>query len=97
MRPVPTAAPRPELPGAFTITDYNEEKVRKVMAIGTVKWFNSDKGFGFIAPEGGGQDVFAHHTNIEGGGFRVLEDGARVEFEIGPGDKGPQALHIVKL
>lgn len=61
------------------------------MAQGTVKWFNSEKGFGFIAPDGGGADVFVHYSNVVGDGYRSLEDNQRVEFEITAGQKGPQA------
>ncbi|HET8641604.1 MAG TPA: cold-shock protein [Pseudonocardiaceae bacterium] len=62
--------------------------------IGTVKWFSSDKGFGFIAPEGGGADVFAHHSSILASGFRSLEENQRVEYDVEPGTRGPQAVNI---
>jgi CspA family cold shock protein len=61
---------------------------------GTVKWFNSEKGFGFITPDGGGADVFVHYSEIQGRGFRTLEENQRVEFEIGQGTKGPQATGV---
>ena len=61
---------------------------------GTVKWFNSEKGFGFIAPDDGGADVFAHYTAIQSGGYRSLEENQRVEFEIAQGPKGLQAENI---
>src|SRR6478609_1657335 len=64
------------------------------MAQGTVKWFNSDKGYGFIAQDGGQADVFVHYSEITGAGFRNLEEGQRVEFEIGQGNKGPQATAV---
>ncbi|HKA68289.1 MAG TPA: cold-shock protein [Actinomycetes bacterium] len=64
------------------------------MAQGTVKWFNAEKGFGFIAPDGDGPDVFAHFSQITGEGYRSLEDGQRVEFEITQGRKGPEASQI---
>ncbi len=67
------------------------------MPIGTVKWFNDDKGFGFIEPEDGGRDVFAHHTEILSEGFRSLAEGDRVEFEVESGDKGPKAVKIQKV
>ena len=61
---------------------------------GTVKWFNSEKGFGFIAPDEGGADVFAHFSAIEGNGYRSLEENQRVEFEVEQGPKGLQAASI---
>ncbi len=63
---------------------------------GTVKWFNADKGFGFIEREGG-DDVFVHFTAIQGDGFKRLEEGQRVEFEVVKGNKGPQAVNVVRL
>ncbi|MET9260805.1 MULTISPECIES: cold-shock protein [Amycolatopsis] len=64
------------------------------MTEGTVKWFNSEKGFGFITPDNGGGDVFVHYSEIQGNGFRTLEENARVSFEIGQGQKGPQATSV---
>lgn len=64
------------------------------MAQGTVKWFNAEKGFGFISVDGGGQDVFAHFSAIASSGYRSLDEGQKVEFEIGQGQKGPQAENI---
>ena len=61
------------------------------MAQGVVKWFNAEKGFGFIAQDGGEGDVFVHYSEIEGRGFRTLEENQRVEFESSQGPKGPQA------
>jgi len=67
------------------------------VATGTVKWFNDQKGFGFITPEGGGDDVFVHQSNIDIAGFRTLEEGQRVEFEPGQGRKGPEATKVRPL
>ncbi|MEE2059709.1 cold-shock protein [Rhodococcus sp. NPDC060086] len=64
------------------------------MAEGTVKWFNGEKGFGFIAPADGSADVFVHFSEIQGRGFRTLEENQRVSFEIGQGQKGPQATGV---
>ncbi|MBO3745971.1 cold-shock protein [Streptosporangiaceae bacterium NEAU-GS5] len=64
------------------------------MAQGTVKWFNAEKGFGFIAPDGGEPDVFVHFSAIVGNGYRNLEDGQRVEFDVTSGPKGPQASNV---
>ncbi|HET97131.1 cold-shock protein [Desulfurivibrio sp. D14AmB] len=66
------------------------------MAEGTVKWFNDAKGYGFIAQDGG-SDVFVHHSAIEGQGFKSLQEGARVEFEIVDGPKGPAAGNVRQL
>jgi CspA family cold shock protein len=64
------------------------------MAQGTVKWFNETKGFGFITPEDGGKDLFAHYSSIQSAGFKTLQEGQRVEFVVAPGAKGPQATQI---
>jgi cold shock protein len=68
-----------------------------IVATGVVKWFNAEKGFGFIAQDDGGVDVFAHFSAISGSGYRSLDEGAKVEFEITQGQKGPQAENIRKL
>jgi CspA family cold shock protein len=65
------------------------------MATGTVKWFNSEKGFGFIEQDGGGPDVFAHYSNIAAQGFRELQEGQKVSFDVTQGQKGLQAENIV--
>jgi CspA family cold shock protein len=64
------------------------------MAQGTVKWFNSEKGFGFIAPDDGSSDLFVHYSEIQGNGFRSLDENARVEFQVGQGNRGPQATGV---
>ena len=66
------------------------------MAVGKVKWFNSEKGFGFITSEEG-KDIFVHFSAIQADGYKTLEEGQKVEFEITQGNRGPQASHIVKL
>ena len=64
---------------------------------GTVKWFNDDKGFGFITRDDGEKDVFVHHTAIQGEGFRTLSEGQKVEFDVVQGQKGPAAENVTKL
>lgn len=64
------------------------------MTTGTVKWFNDAKGFGFIVPEGGGEDVFVHHSNIQGTGFKTLAEGQSVNFEMEQGQKGWSATNV---
>lgn len=63
---------------------------------GTVKWFNDSKGYGFITPEDGGKDLFVHHTNIAGEGFKSLAEGDTVEFNVGEGPKGQHATEVTK-
>ena len=64
------------------------------MGVGAVKWFNAEKGFGFIAPDDGSADVFVHHTAIQADGYRTLQENQRVEFTAGQGQKGPQAEEV---
>ena len=64
------------------------------MAKGTVKWFNEKKGFGFITPDDGSAELFVHYSNIAAEGFRSLSDGQAVEYEVTPGQKGPQATNV---
>jgi len=67
------------------------------MATGTVKWFNDSKGFGFITPDGGGEDLFAHFSAIQNSGFKTLAENQKVEFEVTTGPKGKQAANIRPL
>ena len=67
------------------------------MAQGTVKWFNAEKGFGFITQDDGGVDVFVHYSAVEGGGYRSLDEGQRVEYVVTQGQKGPQAERVTSL
>jgi cold shock protein len=67
------------------------------MATGTVKWFNDSKGFGFIKPDEGGKDLFVHYSNVAGGGFKSLVEGAKVDFEPAEGEKGPVATNVVQI
>ena len=64
------------------------------MATGTVKWFNDAKGYGFIAPDEGGKDLFVHHSNSAGDGFKTLAENAKVEYEAREGSKGPEAANV---
>jgi CspA family cold shock protein len=67
------------------------------MAQGTVKWFSDDKGYGFITPDEGGEDLFVHHTGISGGGFKSLDEGAKVSYEATQGQKGMQADNVSRV
>ena len=67
------------------------------MAKGSVKWFNDQKGYGFIVPEDGGKDLFVHHTNIQMNGFKTLKEGQKVEFDAAEGKKGPEATNVKPL
>lgn len=64
------------------------------MATGTVKWFNDDKGYGFVTPDDEGNDLFVHHSGIDGGGFKSLAEGAKVSYDAEAGDKGPKAVNV---
>ena len=64
------------------------------MPLGMVKWFDGEKGYGFITPDDGGEDVFVHHTGIVGSGFKSLEEGQKVTYEVGQGRRGPQAQNV---
>ena len=88
--PIPTGVGSHPLRGASS-------KESASMTTGVVKWFNADKGYGFITPDDGSADVFAHFSNIEANGFRSLDEGEKVEFEITQGPKGLQAEHIGKI
>ena len=67
------------------------------MATGTVKWFNDDKGFGFITPDESGKDLFVHYSGIATDGFRSMPEGARVSYEAEAGDRGPKAVNVQRL
>ena len=67
------------------------------MATGTVKWFSDDKGFGFIVPDDGSKDVFVHHSQISGSGFKTLAEGAKVSYETEAGPKGPSATQVTPI
>jgi CspA family cold shock protein len=88
-----TLAQRRRAEQSFNNSHSIESKRSAVMAQGTVKWFNSEKGYGFISQESG-PDLFVHYSEIDGAGFRSLDEGQRVEFELGQGQKGPQATAV---
>jgi CspA family cold shock protein len=87
---------RPLDEGGFSLIRPKEEKggLRYMPQQGTVKWFNDEKGYGFISPDDGGEDLFVHYTGIAGSGFRSLEEGARVSYEATRGKKGMQAENV---
>lgn len=77
---------------------HQDRDKENVMSKGIVKWFNADKGFGFITPEDGSKDLFVHHSEIQAGGqYATLADGQAVEFEVGEGQKGPCANKVVAV
>jgi cold shock protein len=67
------------------------------MATGTVKWFNDEKGYGFITPDEGDRDLFVHHTGINGSGFKTLQENTKVSYDEESGDKGPKAVNVTKI
>jgi len=99
------ASTRPGLPGRLAVAITrgahtclpNDGLQEKYMAEGTVKWFNADKGYGFIAPDDGTADVFVHHSAIQADGFRSLQENQRVTYTAGRGQKGPQAEEVRPL
>ena len=72
----------------------HQESIYMTTQTGTVKWFNESKGYGFITPDGGGKDLFAHFRDIQGNGFKSLAENQRVQFTVAQGPKGPQAANI---
>jgi cold shock protein len=79
------------------LREANREGGLRPMAQGTVKWFSTEKGYGFIIPDDGGEDLFVHHTGIAGEGFKNLEEGEKVTYEVSQGRKGPQAENVSKV
>jgi CspA family cold shock protein len=79
------------------VRSHRKIAVEENMATGTVKWFNDDKGFGFITPDEPGKDLFVHHTGINGSGFKSLAEGSKVTYTAEQGDKGPKAVDVTQL
>jgi CspA family cold shock protein len=82
---------------AYSHAQQLQKEIDMTTETGTVKWFNEGKGFGFIAPDSGGKDLFAHFKEIQGSGFKTLTENQRVQFEVSQGQKGPQASNIRSL
>ena len=76
---------------------WQEGRVLVRMATGTVKWFNDEKGYGFITPDEGDRDLFVHHTGINGSGFKTLQENTKVSYDEESGDKGPKAVNVTKI
>jgi CspA family cold shock protein len=89
--PQVVASPAPPRPQS------QENRRGGIMATGTVKWFNDDKGFGFITPDEPGKDLFVHHTGINGSGFKSLAEGSKVSYTAEQGDKGPKAVDVTQI
>src|SRR5918996_1262632 len=90
--------PRCERGAAFLLRwSPNRERWAPDMAQGTVKWFNDDKGYGFITPDEGGEDLFVHHSGIAGDGYKSLDEGAKVSYEATQGQKGMQAENVSRI
>jgi cold shock protein len=83
-------------PGTLRVLQCTRRRDRE-MATGTVKWFNDDKGFGFITPDEPGKDLFVHHSAIQSSGFKSLAEGAKVSYDAEQGDKGPAAVNVQAL
>jgi cold shock protein len=90
---VPNVHRRPTV-GTGSAGDRSHRRRSTTVAQGTVKWFNGEKGYGFITPDGGAPDVFVHFSAIQATGYRSLEENQRVEFDIQQGQKGPQAANV---
>lgn len=76
---------------------YEGRDKERIVATGTVKWFSDQKGYGFVSPDDGGDDLFVHHSNIQADGYRSLTEGQAVEYEAGQGRKGPEATNVRPL